>query len=293
MRVLVTGADGQLGRALPAAFADDEVTALTRVDLDVTVQGAVWAAVDELAPEVVVNTAAFTDLDACERDPDRAHRVNALGPWWLARACAASGATLVQVSTDHVVAGGTVARHPDGTRRAWTEFDPPATVNAYGASKAAGEALVRATCRSHHIVRTAWVASAQGPNFVTRVLDGARRDGRVEVVDDQVGSFTAATDLAVAIRDAAVSGRWGTVHRTNAGACSRFELAVAAVARAGLDAEIVPVSTTPAPSSRAVRPSWSVLDDTHARTAGFVAMRGWHEALSAVVADALVVRGHR
>jgi dTDP-4-dehydrorhamnose reductase len=285
MRVLVTGAGGQLGREVVAAFADHDVTGATRADLDLGDEAAVAAAVAATDPAVVVNAGAWTDVDGCETDPDRAHAVNALGPWWLARACARTGATLVHVSTDYVFGGPPGPPAPvDGTgaRRAWTEFDPVAPVNVYGRSKAAGEELVRRTLPTHQLVRTAWLYGAAGHNFVRTMLRLGHEGRPVRVVDDQVGSPTATPDLAAAIRELAVSGRFGTWHRTNRGTCSWFELAQAVFELADLEVDLAPQPSR-ALERPAPRPSWSVLDDRHATLAGLTPLRHWREALARVL----------
>lgn len=283
MRILVTGAGGQLGLDVCDAFADHEVVGLTRGDLDVAEEPAVMDAVGDHAPDVVVNAAAWTDVDGCEADPDTAHRVNALGPWWLARACERTGATLVTLSTDYVFSGPP-QRDEDGRLRGWSEFDPLAPLNAYGRSKAAGEQLVRETLPAHHIVRTAWLCGARGANFVTTMLRlGAERD-ELSVVDDEVGSPTFTRDLARALRAVAVSGRHGTVHLVNEGRCSRYELAARALELAGIDTPVRPVGheTFPRP---APRPSFSVLDTRHARLAGVPPLPPWEQGLADLLAE--------
>jgi dTDP-4-dehydrorhamnose reductase len=277
VRVLVTGAGGQLGCDLLDAFADDEVTGRTHAELDVADEAAVVDAVTGLAPDLVVNAAAWTDVDGCEGDPLRAHAVNALGPWWLARACRLVGATLVTVSTEHVFSGPP-PHESDGTPRGWTEFDPVAPANVYGRTKAAGEELVRRTLPEHHIVRTSWVTGARGRNFVTAILGAARTRDHLEVVDDEVGAPTSTRDLSVAIRELAVSGRFGTWHRTGAGTVSRLEQARAIVALAGLDVEVRPISAADL-TRPAARPSWSVLDATHATAAGLTPLPHWRDGL--------------
>lgn len=276
MRVLVTGAGGQLGRDLVDAFADHEVTGLTRADLDVRDEAAVTDAVAGLRPALVVNAAAWTDVDGCEADPDDAHRANALGPWWLARACARTGATLVTFSTDYVF-GGTAPSGPDGAPRGWTEQDPTGPLGAYGRSKLAGEALVREALDAHHIVRTAWVSGARGRNFVRTMLRLADEGGPVRVVDDQIGSPTTTRDLAAAVRRLAVSGRYGTVHLVNEGRCSWHELAAAVFEAAGRTVDLAPQSTAEA-ARPAPRPAWSVLDTTHARALG-LELPSWRDGL--------------
>lgn len=283
MRVLVTGAGGQLGLDLLDAFADHDVVGLAHADLDIADESAVAATVADLAPELVVNAAAWTDVDGCEDDLDRAHRVNALGAWWLARACRRQGGVMVQLSTDYVF-DGAAPRDADGEPRPLTEFDPIAPINAYGRSKAAGEELVRRTLPEHHIVRTAWVNGARGRNFVRTMLRLAEERGRVEVVDDQIGSPTFTRDLAVAIRELAVSGRYGTVNRTNAGRCSWYELACATFELAGVEVEVEP-TTSERFVRRAARPAWSVLDDRHARLMGLAALPPWREGLADLIAE--------
>lgn len=282
MDVVVTGANGQLGRELVGAWTDDEVTALTHGDLDVTDEGAVLATIGDLAPEVVVNCAAWTAVDACEEDPERAHRVNALAPWWLARACREVGARLVHVSTDYVF-GGDAPAGPDGAPRGWTEFDPVDPRSVYGRSKAAGEQLVRQTLREHHIVRTAWVCGAHGRNFVTTMLELADRGGPVRVVDDQYGSPTFTADLAPALRELAVSDRYGTWHRTNTGHTSWHDLAAAVFELADRDVDLGPQPSS-ALDRPAPRPPWSVLDDTHATAAGLTPLPPWRAGLRDLLA---------
>ena len=273
MKVLITGASGQLGRDCVDAFSDDEVIALDRHHLDVTDEAAVFEAVAAVAPDVVVNTAAWTDVDACEADPQRAHRVNALGPWWLARACAVVGSRLLTLSSDYIFSGQSLA---DG--RGWSEFDPVAPLNAYGRSKAAGEQLVRDTLGDHHIVRTAWLCGARGDNIVTQMLRRAREHGEVAVVDDQVGSPTFTRDLAAALRRLVAAGRPGTVHLTNDGQCSWFDLIVAAFEQVGLEASIS-ATTSAQLGRRAARPAWSVLDGTHAAAIGIGPLPHWRDGL--------------
>jgi dTDP-4-dehydrorhamnose reductase len=277
VKVLITGAGGQLGLDLVDAFAGEDVVGLLHRDLDVADEAAVAATVAEHAPDLLVNAAAWTAVDACEEDEDRAHRVNALGPWWLARACDRVGATLVHLSTDYVFPG-TAPRLPDGSPRPWSEFDPILPVNAYGRSKAAGEALVRSAVTEHHIVRTSWVNGARGDNFVRTMLRLAGERDHVDVVDDEIGSPTFTRDLAAAIRELTATGRYGTVHRTNQGACSWYELACETFELAGAQVEVRP--TTAARFARpAPRPSWSVLGDRHARAMGLAPLPPWRDGL--------------
>ena len=283
MTVLVLGAGGQLGLDLLEAFDGHDVVGLRHEQLDVADEAAVWDAVVSHRPEVVVNAAAWTDVDGCETDPERAHRVNALGPWWLARACDHVSATLVHFSTDYVFDGEAPAG-ADGAPRGFTEFDPVRPINTYGRSKAAGEELIRQTLGSHHIVRTAWVNGARGRNFVRTMLRLAREGRPIRVVDDQVGSPTFTRDLAHAVRELAVTGRYGTVNRTNSGRCSWFELAEAIFVQAGLDVDLAPQPST-ALQRPAPRPSWSVLDPLHAVTCGLSELPPWRRSLGELLAE--------
>ncbi|MFU8841809.1 MAG: SDR family oxidoreductase, partial [Nitriliruptoraceae bacterium] len=171
-----------------------------------------------------------------------------------------------------------------GEPRGWSEFDPVGPVNAYGRSKAAGEALVRATLAEHHIVRTAWLSGARGRNFVATMLRLGRERGAVAVVDDQIGSPTYSRDLAAAIVELAGSDRYGTWHRTNTGRCSWYELAVAVFELAGMDVEVArqPSSALDRP---APRPAWSVLDAVHATTAGLTPLPHWRDGLERLLAE--------
>jgi len=288
MRVLVTGAAGQLGLDLVDAFADHDVTGLTRAQLDIGDEVAVAEAVAALRPQLVVNAAAATDVDGCESDPAAAHRGNALGPWWLARACERVGATLVTFSTDYVF-DGVAPLGPAGLPRGFVEHDAVAPLSVYGRTKAAGEQLVRETLREHHIVRTAWVSGARGRNFVRTMLRLADGGGPVRVVDDQTGSPTATRDLAAAVRGLAVSGRYGTVHLVNEGSATWFDVAAAVFAEAGRDVDLgaQPSSAVARP---APRPSWSVLDTTHACALGVGPLPHWRDALGRLL-DELGVRG--
>lgn len=276
MRVLVTGAGGQLGQDLVDVYGRDEVVGLTHDQLDVADEAAVVAAVTGHEPDLVVHAGAWTDVDGCESDPDRAHAVNALGSWWVARACRLVDAAMVMLSTDYVFSGEGQAP--------WTEFDPVEPLNAYGRSKAAGERLVRETLAAHYIVRTAWVCGARGSNFVTTMLHVGREQGRARVVDDQVGSPTFTRDLADGIRELSVSGRHGTYHRTNAGRCSWYDLAAATFELAGLEVELAPMSSDeldrPAP-----RPRWSVLSDRHSRLSGLSVLPHWRDGLGRMLAE--------
>ncbi len=289
MKVMVTGAAGQLGTALLDAFVDADVVGLTRDDLDITDEVAATTCIDAIKPDVVINAAAMTDVDRCEREPELADAVNARGPELLAAACNRMGASLVAVSTDYVF--GADPSH-DGVP--YAEDAPIAPCNVYGASKADGEARVRNVLAAHQIVRTSWVYGADQSNFVQAIAARARRGEDLRVVDDQFGCPTWSVDLAAAIREIALSATYGTFHRANSGHCSRFDFAQRIVGCVGSDVAVEPTDSARFASSddvtRAQRPRWSVLIDHQTRAAGFSAMRSWEDAFDAACEAGVVAR---
>ena len=241
------------------------------------------AVVTGFEPDVVLNAAAFTDVDGCEDDPDRAFSVNALGVRHLAEAACLVGAHLCHVSTDYVFDGA--------LDRAYDEWDRPDPRSVYGRSKLAGEleAGPRAT-----IVRTAWLCGRYGRNFVTRILELARVGGGppLSVVDDQVGSPTVAAELAVTVAGLALSRRPGVFHVTNQGRATRFELARAVLELAGEDPDrVVPVTTADLdPPPKAWRPPNSVLDNSVLRRGGEPLLPHWKESFARLVAEIVAAR---
>jgi dTDP-4-dehydrorhamnose reductase len=276
MRVLITGASGMLGRDLQAAFAGREVTALGRADLDVTDASATREAV--AGHDVVINAAAYTKVDDAETHEDEAFAVNATGPANLAAAAAATGARLVQVSTDYVFDGSATSPYP--------EDGPYAPISAYGRTKAEGERLALAANPGRtFVVRTAWLYGAHGPNFAKTMLKIADSKDTWSVVDDQVGQPTWTGDLAgqiVALIDADAPG--GVYHGTNAGRVSWYGFARAVLEEAGLDPERITPTDSSAFVRPAPRPAYSVLGHDGWAAAGLAPMRDWREALHAAVA---------
>lgn len=278
--VLITGGAGQLGRDLAASFAAAgwEVAAPGRADLDVTDRSTVLAAAGSLRPDVVVHAAAWTAVDDCEADFDRAWRVNALGSRHVAEAARLERAHLVAVSTDYVF---------DGTKPApYVEWDPPAPASAYGRSKLGGEDEVLAGCPGSAVVRTAWLSGIHGHNIVRTILRLADDPERaLAFVDDQRGSPTTTADLATAIVRLAAERRPGRFHVTNQGATTWFGVARAVLAAAGHDPDRVrPVTTADLdPPRPAPRPANSVLDNAALRLAGLPLLRPWEQALGDLV----------
>jgi dTDP-4-dehydrorhamnose reductase len=272
-RALVTGAGGMLARDLVPALrsAGWVVTALGRADLDVTDPAQCLAGIE--GHDLVVNTAAYTAVDAAETDEAAAFAVNAVGAANVARASARAGARLVHVSTDYVF---------DGTATEPYSVDHPvAPRSAYGRTKAAGEWAVRALCPESWVVRTAWLYGGGGPSFVSTMLRLASERDTVSVVDDQVGQPTWTVDLAKLVaRLVAAEAPFGTHHGTAGGRTTWFRLARAVFQQRGLDPERVLPTTTDAFPRPAPRPSWSVLSHASLEAAGIAPVRDWDLALT-------------
>jgi dTDP-4-dehydrorhamnose reductase len=278
VKVLITGAGGQLGRDLQlhCEGRGDEVVAATRATLDVGDRDAVYQAVTGVQPDVVLHAAAWTAVDACESDPDRAWRVNALGTRWVADASRRVGAHLCCVSTDYVF---------DGSKEGpYVEWDRPDPQSVYGRSKWGGEQEVAAHAPGASIVRTSWVCGEHGGNMVKTVLGLADRP-ELAFVDDQRGcpSFTA--DLAIAIRSLAASRLPGLFHVTNQGVASWYEFVRDILAAAGHDpGKVRPIATADLdPPRPAPRPANSVLDNAALRAAGLPLLPHYRESLGHLV----------
>jgi dTDP-4-dehydrorhamnose reductase len=276
MRVLVTGANGMLGRDLQEALVGHAVTSLGRADLDVTDADAVDAAVS--GHDAVVNCAAYTKVDDAEAHEAEAYAVNATGPANLAAACARRGARLVTISTDYVF---------DGTATSPYEEDRPRDpLNAYGRTKAAGEELaLQRHPGGTYVVRTAWLYGAHGPNFARTMLQLAASRDAWSVVDDQVGQPTWTADLAAQIvRLLESEAPAGVYHGTNSGQATWYEFARAVLEEAGLDPERIQPTDSSAFVRPAPRPAYSVLAHGGWARAGLAPMRPWREALRAAAA---------
>ena len=284
--ILVTGASGQLGYALaripcPAGY---EVVALDRAALDLTDPAAIAAMVASRDWAAVVNGAAYTAVDKAESDVVAAWAINALAPSAFAQACVVANIPLVQVSTDYVFAGD--------RQGAWEVNDPVAPLGVYGASKLGGELAVRTAGVRHAIVRTAWVVSAHGNNFVKTMLRVAATRNTLSVVDDQVGSPTSAADLAQALLAIAIrlaedaEAPTGTFHFSNAGAVSWAGFAREIFAQSGVHggptADVVPIPSSDYPTP-AKRPSNSLLSHSAIRAAYGIEPRPWQAALSDIL----------
>lgn len=297
MRVLVTGAGGQMGSDLVIALSgavppggrrssllgpegaaavarDVDVTAADHASLPVEDRVAVLEAVLVLRPDVVVHAGAWTAVDACEADPDRAFQVNALGTRNVAEASSKVGAHMVYVSTDYVF---------DGTSpRPYVEWDEPNPLSVYGRSKLGGE---RECSPDATVVRTSWVCGASGANMVKTALRLAAGEGPLRFVDDQHGSPTFTADLAAAIVTLGLDRRPGTYHVTNAGSTSWFGFVQAVLKAAGKDpGRVEPISTADLdPPRPAPRPANSVLDNAALRLGGLPLLPEWQDGLARLV----------
>lgn len=248
MRIMLTGAAGQLGRALQDALSQHAVTPLDRAQLDISSLSAVRDAIAGLRPDLAINAAAYTNVDGAEADPAAAYRTNALGARNLAVATAAHCAVL-HVSTDYVFDGN--------ASRPYHEFDRVNPRSVYGASKLAGEEAVRSFNPRHYIVRTAWLYDTRGRNFLRAIVDLAAR-GPVRVVNDQFGSPTYVPHLAEAIARLITSAAYGTYHLAGHGGTSWFGLTCALLRQLRLDVPVQPVATADVPRP-AERPRYAVL----------------------------------
>lgn len=280
MKLMITGANGQLGRELVelCAARGDEVIGLDVDSLDITNRDAVHAAVAEVAPDIVVNCAAYTAVDACEANEDLALDVNAHAVRWIAEAVDAVGAHLVHISTDYVF---------DGTLdRPYVESDRPNPRSAYGRTKLAGEREALALGSAGTVVRTSWVCGFHGNNMVKTVLRLVGEDSALSFVDDQVGHPTFTSDLAPALLLLAQDRRAGLFHVTNQGAVSWYGFVGAVLDVLGRDAtEVRPIATADLdPPRPAPRPANSVLENRAWRDAGYPPLRDFHEPLGELVA---------
>ena len=278
MNVAVIGANGQLGSDLVAAFSDagDTVAALTHTDIEITNAESVSAALERVQPQVVVNTAAMHNVESCEREPEKAFAVNAIGAKNLASAARQAGAVLMHVSTDYVF---------DGSKGSpYVEEDAPRPLNAYGITKVAGEHFVRATTDKHFVIRssglygTAPCRAKGGLNFVELMLKLAKERGEVKVVDNEFVTPTSTAELARQIVRMSRSDCYGLYHATAEGSCSWHEFAreIFALTDTPVRLKVAAPGEFPA---KVARPTYSVLENRALKNKGLNIFRPWQEAL--------------
>ncbi|MBU2699079.1 dTDP-4-dehydrorhamnose reductase [Sporomusaceae bacterium BoRhaA] len=270
MKILVTGAHGQLGREVARQGMDHELILTDYDTLDITNGAAVAKFMRELKPAAVIHCAAYTNVDGAEADFDGAFRVNVIGTQNLAAGCLETGARMVYVSTDYVFDGE--------NQQSYREFDATNPKTVYGITKLQGEQLVKEILGRHYIMRTAWLYG-EGNNFVRTMLRLAESNDILRVVEDQVGTPTSTVDLTAAIFKLLATDAYGTYHTTCQGQCSWYEFACQIFRLAGKNIQVVPVTTEEFPRP-AKRPAHSVLDNYMLRMMVGDPMRSWQEALA-------------
>lgn len=284
MKILITGAKGQLGSELVKVLKNGvselgpigeklmrSTVIPTDVDeLDITNRHEVAVFVRHHNPDVIISCAAYTNVDGCETNCDDAFKVNALGARNLAMAAAETGAKLVHVSTDYVFAGN--------AKKPVSEYELPCPQSVYGKTKLLGEEYVKQMCPHYFIVRTAWLYGYEGKNFVKTIMRVAKEKGEVTVVNDQIGNPTNAADLAYYILKLVTTKEYGIYHCTNEGECSWYDFAAEIVRLSGINALVKPC-TSAEYKSPTKRPEYSALDKMMLRCTTGCEMRTWQDAL--------------
>lgn len=278
MKVLVVGARGMLGQDLVPMLREaghevvgaDRTEAAETLPLDITDLAQVRQVMADVRPDAVINSAAYTNVDAAETDEDAAYRVNALGSWNLALACQTHDIPLMYVSTDYVFDGN--------LGRPYDEYDQPNPQGVYGKSKRAGEIHVERLCSKHYIVRTAWLYGHGGKNFVETILKAGSERPELRVVNDQWGCPTATVELADAMIALLSTDRYGTYHVTGSGECTWMDFAAEILRQAGISTPVLP-QTTEELGRPAPRPRYSVLTNRTLALAGLAPRKEWREAL--------------
>jgi dTDP-4-dehydrorhamnose reductase len=285
MRVIIIGAGGQLGSDLGRVLVNTSVLPLAHKHVDIVDRPTVRRLVRETRPDVVINTAAFHPAEACEEQPDKAFDVNTLAVHHLARVCADQGCSLVHLSTAEVFDGD----HSEP----YLENASPNPVNVLGASKLAGEMLVRQACPKHFIIRTSGLygvagAGGKGGNFVEFMIRFAHLSKPIRVGHEQILAPTYTKDLAACIRELIQTNAYGLYHVTNSGQCSWHEFAECIFYLLNIRANLTPTSVSAGATAKVRRPSYSVLAHHSLARAGLSVLRPWHQAL----AEYLRERGH-
>jgi len=277
MRLLITGAEGMLGRTLMRTLAEVEPIGVDIDECDITDAAAITTLMERIRPDTVLHGAAMTAVDRCESESDLAWRVNAIGTGNVAIAAHRNGARLIAISTDYVFSGD--------LDRPYHEWDAVGPRSVYGHSKLAGEELVRTHCPDHVIARTAWLYGPGGPSFVHTMLRLGVEDGPpLKIVNDQIGNPTSTVALAGAIRSLLNAPVGGTFHLSCEGEATWYELACEVFASQGLTREVIPCGTqeypTPAP-----RPKNSRLEKRALSLHGLPRMPDWRESLHGFLAE--------
>jgi dTDP-4-dehydrorhamnose reductase len=275
MRVLLIGANGMLGTDIVRQWKDDELIPATSRDADIRNRDEVERLIAATHPEWIVLTAAYTDVDGSERDPDAAFAVNAQGTGNVADMAVKYGSKVLYISTDYVFNG---AAH-----RPYEPADPVAPINIYGESKARGEKAIQERVLHWCIVRTSWLFGASGSSFPEKILRASETRPELSVVSDQIGSPTYTRDLATVIRELVHAEARGFINVTNSGTCSWFEFASEILRQAGRTNPIKPIDTVQA-ARAAKRPAYSVLSPAALHALG-INVRHWRETLPPYLED--------
>lgn len=284
MKIMINGKKGQLGsqiiNSIEASFianiGDLSITALDSKELDITNHIVINEAIGNLQPDIIINCAAYTNVDQAEDDYEKAFQVNSLGPRNLAIAAEAIGAKLIHISTDYVFDGKGVI--VNGEKVPYREYDTTNPINVYGKTKLLGEDYVREFCSKYFIIRTSWLYGEKGNNFVKTIIGAAKEKGKLQVVNDQLGNPTYAGDLAEHILKLALTDEYGLYHCTGKGICSWYDFAKKIIEYTKIPCEIEAV-TSDMYKRRAQRPSYSCLDNMMLRSTIGDNMRKWQEAL--------------
>jgi len=279
MRVIVIGANGQLGTDLVKVLDDWDLVPLTHADLDICNFVYTRKVVEDTKPDIVINTAAFNRVDDCEEEVSKAFWVNAFAVRNLAKVCAHLDCTLVHISTDYVFGGE--------KRTPYVEGDLPSPLSVYGTSKLTGEYFVRSICPKHFVVRTSGLygtagSRAKGGNFVETMIRLAKEGKPIRVVNDQVLTPTYTMDLAEKIERLMQTNAYGLYHITNSGECTWHEFAEAIFDVLGVNADLKP-TTSAEFGAKARRPGYSVLAHEGLRESGLDELRPWKEALTGYI----------
>ncbi|ERL04913.1 dTDP-4-dehydrorhamnose reductase [Mitsuokella sp. oral taxon 131] len=284
MKILVTGATGQLGHDCVLALRErgHEVRGVSSRECPLTDERAVHSCIEAFRPNAVIHAAAYTAVDKAEDEPALCMAVNATGTEHVAAACRAAGATLLYISTDYVFPGTGTAAYEVGAEKG--------PLNVYGKSKLAGEEAVMRLCPQSFIVRISWVFGIGGKNFIRTMLKLAETHEEVSVVDDQVGSPTYTRDLSNLLADMIETRRFGIYHATNEGFCSWAEVAAEAFRQAGRKTRVIPVPSTAYPT-KAKRPRNSRLKKDSLDRANFSRLPRWKDAIGRYLIELSEARG--
>jgi len=269
VRIVITGANGQVGQALQAALAEHRLIPLTRPEHEVSNPN-VTQKINDLKPDLVIHAAAMTNVESCANDPQMAYLVNGFGTQNVALGCQRSGAAMVYISTNEVF---------DGTAKApYHEYASTCAINPYAQSKLAGEEIAARLLHQLYIVRTAWVFAVGGNNFPAKIIRAADNHGQLRVVTDEVSTPTYAPDLAQAIAQLITTNHYGIYHFTNEGVCSRYDYALEILAQSGRDQIPVEPIRSDSFERASTPPLYAPLQNNLGAVLG-IKLRSWQDAL--------------